>query len=103
MKRTRHSAEQIVTKLREAEAMLAAGRTIAQVVQALGVSEQTFHRWRNQYGGMKADEARRLKELEVENARLKRLVADQALDMAILKEANDYMGKHLPRRGGGAS
>jgi len=103
MKRTRHSAEQIVTKLREAEAMLAAGRTIAQVVQALGVSEQTFHRWRNQYGGMKEGEARRLKELEVENARLKRLVADQALDMAILKEANDYMGKHLPRRGGGAS
>jgi putative transposase len=103
MKRTRHSAEQIVTKLREAEAMLAAGRSIAQVVQQLGVSEQTFHRWRNQYGGMKADEARRLKELEVENARLKKLVADQALDMAILREANDYMGKHLPRRGGGAS
>jgi putative transposase len=103
MKRTRHSAEQIVTKLREAEAMLAAGRSIAQVVQQLGVSEQTFHRWRNQYGGMKADEARRLKDLEVENARLKKLVADQALDMAILREANDYMGKHLPRRGGGAS
>jgi transposase-like protein len=103
MKRTRHSAEQIVNKLREADAMIAAGRSIAQVVQQLGVSEQTFHRWRNQYGGMKADEARRLKELEVENTRLKKLVADQALDMAILKEANDYMGKHLPRRGGGAS
>jgi transposase-like protein len=103
MKRTRHSAEQIVTKLREADAMLAAGRSIAQVVQALGVSEQTFHRWRNQYGGMKADEARRLKELEVENTRLKRLVAEQAIDISILKEANDYMGKHLPRRGGGAS
>lgn len=103
MKRTRHSAEQIVTKLREAEAMLAAGRSIAQVVQALGVSEQTFHRWRNQYGGMKADEARRLKELEIENARLKKLVADQALDMAILKEANSYLGKHQARREGGAS
>ena len=103
MKRTRHKAEQIVNKLREADAMLAAGRTVAQVVQAFCVSEQTFHRWRNQYGGMKADEARRLKDLEVENGRLKRLVADQALDMAILKEANDYMGKHLPRRGGGAS
>lgn len=103
MKRTRHSAEQIVNKLREAEAMLAAGRSIAQVVQALGVSEQTFTRWRNQYGGMKADEARRLKELEVENARLKRLVADQALDMAILKEANDYLGKHRAPRAGGAS
>jgi putative transposase len=72
-------------------------------VQALGVSEQTFHRWRNQYGGMKADEAKRLKELEVENTRLKRLVADQALDMAILREANAYMGKHQARREGGAS
>ncbi len=75
MKQTRHSPEQIVTKLREADAMLAAGRTIAQVVQALGVSEATFHRWRNQYGGMKAEEARRLKELEIENARLKKAVA----------------------------
>lgn len=102
MKRTRHSAEQIVTKLREAEAMLAAGRTIAQVVQMLGVSEQTFYRWRNQYGGMKADEARRLKELEVENARLKRLVAEQAIDLSILKEANDYLGKPRAPRGGGA-
>ena len=72
MKRTRHTPEQIVTKLREADAMLAAGRPPSQVVQALGVSEQTFSRWRSQYGGMKADEARRLKELEVENARLKK-------------------------------
>jgi transposase-like protein len=103
MKRTRHSAEQIVSRLREADAMLAAGRSIAQVVQHLGVSEQTFHRWRNQYGGMKADEARRLKELEVENARLKRLVADQAIDISILKEANDYLGKHRAPRAGGAS
>jgi transposase-like protein len=107
MKRTRHSAEQIVGKLREAEAMLAAGRPVAQVVQALGVSEQTFNRWRNQYGGMKSGEARRLKELEVENARLKRLVADQAIDLSILKEANDYLGKPDRRgvrpRGGGAS
>lgn len=105
MKRTRHSAEQIVTKLREADAMLAAGRTVAQVVQALGVSEQTFNRWRNQYGGMKEGEARRLKELEQENARLKRAVADLTIDNQILKEANDYLGK--PRaggpRGGGAS
>lgn len=103
MKRTRHSAEQIVSRLREADAMLAAGRGIAQVVQHLGVSEQTFHRWRNQYGGMKADEARRLKELELENARLKRLVADQAIDISILKEANDYLGKHRAPRAGGAS
>ena len=103
MKRTRHSAQQIVTKLREAEAMLAAGKTVAQVVQVLGVSEQTFDRWRNQYGGMKSDEARRHKELELENTRLKKLVADQALDMAILKEANDYLGKHRAPRAGGAS
>lgn len=103
MKRTRHSAEQIVNKLREADAMLAAGKTIAQIVQHLGVSEQTYHRWRTQYGGMKADEARRLKELEQENTRLKKLVAEQALDMAILKEANDYLGKPHRPRGGGAS
>jgi putative transposase len=103
MKRTRHTPEQIVSKLREADAMLAAGRPIAQVVQTLGVSEATFNRWRSQYGGMKAQEARRLKELEVENARLKRLVADQAIDLSILKEANDYLGKPRRPRGGGAS
>ena len=103
MKRNRHSAEQIVIKLREAEAMLAAGRSVAQVVQHLGVSEQTFHRWRTQYGGMQTGEARRLKELEVENARLKRVVADQAIDISILKEANDYLGKPRAPRAGGAS
>jgi len=103
MKRTRHTPEQIITKLREADAMLAAGRSVGQVVQALGVSEQTFNRWRKQYGGMKADEAKRLKELEVENARLKKLVADQAVDISILKEANDYLGKPRRPRGGGAS
>jgi putative transposase len=101
MKRTRHSAEQIVSKLREADAMLAAGRSVAQIVQALGVSEPTYARWRSQYGGMKADEARRLKELELENARLKRLVADQAIDISILKEANDFLGKHRAPVGGG--
>jgi putative transposase len=103
MKRTRHTPEQIVTKLREADAMLAAGRSVAQVVQALGVSEATLHRWRHQYGGMKADEARRLKELEVENARLKKAVADLTIDNQILKEANDYLGKPHRPRGGGAS
>jgi transposase-like protein len=103
MKRTRHSAEQIVGKLREADAMLAAGRTIAAVVQALGVSEPTLHRWRAQYGGMKADEAKRLKELEIENARLKKAVADLTIDNQILKEANDYLGKPRAPRGGGAS
>jgi putative transposase len=83
----RHSAEQIIGKLREAEAMLAGGASVGQVCQKLEVSEATYCRWRNQYGGMKSSEARRLKELEQENARLKRLVANQALDMEILKEA----------------
>jgi putative transposase len=86
-RRKRHSPEQIIRKLRDADAMLAAGKTIGEVCQALETSEQTFHRWRNQYGGMKANDARRLKELERETARLKKLVADQALDQAILKEA----------------
>ena len=93
MKRKRHSPDQIITKLREADAMLAAGATIGQVVQRLEISEPTLHRWRNQYGGMKAGEARRLKELEQENARLKKLVAEQALDNAMLKEAIDFLGK----------
>ncbi len=86
MKGKRHSPEQIIVKLREADALLATGATIGQVCQKLAVAEQTFHRWRNQYGGMKAKDAKRLKQLEQENARLKRLVADQALDMTILKE-----------------
>jgi transposase-like protein len=87
MKRIRHKAEQIVKKLRDADAMLASGKTIGQVCQALEVSEQTFHRWRNQYGGMKAGEAKRLKELEEENKRLKKVVADLTLDKDILQEA----------------
>lgn len=103
MKRTRHTPEQIIQKLREADAMLAAGKTVAQVVQALGVSEATFNRWRSQYGGMKSEEAKRLKELELENARLKRAVADLTIDNQILKEANDYLGKPHRPRGGGAS
>jgi transposase-like protein len=86
MKRKRHSPEQIIRKLREAEGMLSAEKTIGQVCQALEVSEQTYHRWRNQYGGMKAEEAKRLKELEVENKRLKKLLAEAELDKAILKE-----------------
>lgn len=86
MKRKRHSPEQIIAKLREAEAMLAGGRSIGQVVQHLGVSEPTYHRWKNQYGGMKGSDAKRLKELEKQNQRLKRLVAEQALDLLMLKE-----------------
>ena len=87
MKGKKHSPEQIIKKLREADAMLAAGKTIGQIAQSLEISEQTFHRWRNQYGGMKAEEAKRLKELEAENQRLKKLVADLTLDKDILKEA----------------
>jgi len=83
----RHTPEQIIRKLREADTMLAADKTIGQVVQALEISEQTFHRWRNQYGGMKAEEAKRLKILEQENKRLKKLLAEAELDKAILKEA----------------
>lgn len=87
MKGKKHSAEQIIKKLREADAMIASGKTIGQVRQALEVNEQTFQRWRNQYGGMKAEEAKRLKELEDENKRLKKLLAEAELDKAILKEA----------------
>jgi transposase-like protein len=82
----KHTPEQIVRKLREAEADLAAGQSVGQVCQKLGVSEPTFHRWRNQYGGMKADDAKRLKELETENTRLKKAVADLALDKQMLQE-----------------
>jgi putative transposase len=84
----RHSPEQIVRKLRDAEARLAGGATVPEVARELGISEATFHRWRNQYGGMSSSEARRLKELEKENVRLKKLVAEQALDIDILKEVN---------------
>ena len=91
-KRKRHSPEQVIAKLREADAMLAGGGSVGQVCQRLGVSEQTLARWRNQFGGMKSGEAKRLKDLEQENApggRLKRIVADQALDLAMLKELNE--------------
>ena len=86
MKRRRHTPEQIVRKLREAERMQAEGADIATVAKHLEISEQTFHRWRNQYGGMKADDAKRLKELEKENTRLKHIVADLTLDNTALKE-----------------
>ena len=102
MKRTRHTPEQVINKLREAETMLAGSRTVAQLLQHLGVSEATFNRWRNQYGGMKSEDAKR-KELEIENARLKRLVAEKELDIAILRQANDDLGKPRAPRGGGRS
>ena len=82
----RHTAEEVITLLRQAEADLAQGLSVAQVCQKLGVSEQTLHRWRNQYGGLKADAAKRLKALEAENARLQRRVAELALDKQMLQE-----------------
>jgi putative transposase len=85
--RKKHTPEQIVLLLRQADVELANGATVGQVCQKLGVSEPTFHRWRNQYGGLKADEAKRLKDLETENVRLKRLVADLSLDRQALQEA----------------
>ena len=88
MKRRHHTPEQIVRKLREADRLLSEGTSLVGVCKHLEVTEQTYYRWRNQYGGMKADDAKRLKELERENARLKRLVADQALDIDMLKEVN---------------
>ena len=87
MPRKRFSAEQIVNKLREADVLLSKGQTIAQACKQIGVTDQTYYRWRREYGGLKVDQAKRLKELERENARLKRLLADAELDKAILREA----------------
>ncbi|MGB0092284.1 MAG: transposase [Solirubrobacteraceae bacterium] len=86
MKRRRHTPEQVIRKLREAEKLIGEGKTIPEAAKELGISEQTYHRWRNQYGGMKAQDAKRLKELERENVRLKRIVADQVLENQALKE-----------------
>jgi transposase-like protein len=86
VKRRRNTSEQVIRKLREADRMLGEGKTIPEVAKALEVSEATYHRWRNQYGGMKADDVKRLKELERENASLKAIVADQALEVRALKE-----------------
>jgi len=86
VKKRRHTPEQIIRKLREAERMLGEGKQVPEVAKQLGVSEQTFHRWRNQYGGMKADDVKRLKELERENRELKQIVADKELDIRAYKE-----------------
>ncbi len=82
-----HTAEQIIGKLREAEVLLSQGGTVGEVSRKIGITEQTYYRWRREYGGMRVEQARRLKELEKENSRLKKLVADISLDNAILKEA----------------
>ena len=85
-KRKRHNSEQIIRKLQDADRLLNAGKPVAQVCQVLAVSEATFHRWRNLYGGMKCEEAKRLKELEMENGRLKKLLAEAELDKTMLKD-----------------
>jgi transposase-like protein len=81
------TAEQIIGKLREAEVMLSQGNSVGEASRKIGVAEQTYYRWRREYGGMRVEQAKRLKELEKENSRLKKLVADVSLDNAILKEA----------------
>lgn len=87
MARKRHSTEDIINKLREAEVALARGLAVPEVCRKLGVTEQTYYRWRKEYGGLSRDQVKRLRELEQENARLKKLVADVSLDNAILREA----------------
>jgi putative transposase len=84
----RHSPEQIVRKLRQAEGKLASGSSVPEVAKDLGISEATFHRWKARYGGMNSQEAKRLKELEKENTRLKKLLAEKELDIDLLKEVN---------------
>ena len=99
MKRRRHTPEQIVRKLREVERLLGEGQTIAEAAKQVEISEQTYHRWRNQYGGMKADDAKRLRELERENARLKRIVADKELEIDALRTALHAFSRGHPRWG----
>ena len=87
MPRKRHSPEEIINKLREADVLLGRGKTVAEVAKALAINETTYYRWRAEYGGMKLSQAKRLKELERENARLRKAVAELTLDEMILKEA----------------
>ena len=89
MGRKSFTTEQIISKLREVEVEISQGSTVAQVVRKIGITEQTYYRWRREYGGLRMDQAKRLRELERENTRLKKVVAEQALDIAILKEVAD--------------
>ena len=99
MARKRYSPEIIIRKLREAEVLQGQGRTVAEVVKQLGITEQTFYRWRKEYGGLRVDQAKRLKDLEVENARLRRAVADLTVDKHVLKEVVEGMYGPPPRAG----
>lgn len=83
----RHTAEEIVAKLRQVDVLMAQGRPVADAVRSIGVTEVTYYRWRNEYGGLKGDQVKRLKELEIENSRLRRVVSDLTLDKLILTEA----------------
>jgi putative transposase len=87
MARKRHTAEEIVAKLRQVDVLMAQGRPVADAVRAIGVTEVTYYRWRNEYGGLRGDQVKRLKELETENSRLRRAVSDLTLDKLILTEA----------------
>lgn len=87
MARTRHTPDQIIAKLREAEVLLARGMKVPEAVRQIGVTEQTYYRWRKEYGGLRTDQAKRMKDLEKENQRLKKLLAEAELDKAILREA----------------
>jgi putative transposase len=87
MGKKRHTAEEIVSKLRQVDVLTAQGRTVAEAIRQIGVTEVTYYRWRNEYGGLKSDQVKRLKELEMENARLRRAVSDLTLEKLILKEA----------------
>ena len=87
MARKRHTAEEIVAKLRQVDVLMAQGRPVADAVRTLGVTEVTYYRWRNEYGGLRGDQVKRLKELETENGRLRRAVSDLTLDKLILAEA----------------
>jgi len=95
MGKSRNSAEQIIRKLREAEVLVNGGQTIGQACRKIGVTDQTYYRWRKEYGGMRVDQAKRLRELEQENVRLKKLVAELSLDKQILQEASAFASKNF--------
>ncbi len=94
----KHSVEQIIQKLRQVEVLVAEGSSISEAVRQIEVTEQTYYRWRNEYGGMRTDQAKRLKELEQENARLKHLVAEKELDIRILQEGMALASKKYSAR-----
>ena len=98
MARKRHTAEQIIQKLRQVEVLVGQGASMAEAIRQIEVTEQTYYRWRSEYGGMRIDQAKRLKELEQENRRLKQLVADKELDIHILREAMSFESKKSSAR-----